>query len=258
MSKREATGRSRETIGNAILPLLTRLRRGAALDIEDEAALTELFNGSIRQIKGHIDLISQGDRPGRVQLILSGFACRYKILPNGRRQIMAYLLPGDFCDLNVAILGQMDHNISTLTPCAVAQASGSALEELIATRSRIARALWWANLVEESVLREWLVNVGQRPAHQRVANLFCELAWRLRAAGLEQPEGFDFPITQQDLGHALGLSAVHINRVVQDLRATGLIRLQGGRLALLKPDTLAEMAMFDPVYLHLGTEAHLR
>ncbi len=187
--------------------------------------------------------------------MIEGFACRYKLLPNGERQIMAWLVPGDFCDLHVAILGEMDHAIGTLAPSKIAYLPRVTIEELTSMHPSINRALWWATLVDEGVLREWLVNVGSRSVDKRMAHLFCELLLRLQAVGLATGNGFDFPLTQDEFGDTLGVSTVHVNRVLQQLRADGLITLKGKRLTIHDVAALQEFAEFNPNYLHLKNEA---
>ena len=150
--------------------------------------------------------------------ILDGFACRYKLTSEGKRHIMAYLISGDFCDLHVFILKAMDHNIGALSPCRVVNIPRNRILEMT-TRPALARALWWATLVDEAVLREWLVNMGQREAPERIAHLLCELLLRLRAIGLAASDAYELPITQEALGDTMGLSAVHVNRSLQKLRS---------------------------------------
>ena len=197
------------------------------------------------------DLIREGDEPRDVQLILEGFACRYKLLADGRRQIMAYLLPGDFCDLHIFILRRMDHSIATLSPCRVAAIPRRRILELT-ERPAIARAPWWATLVDEAVLREWLVNIGARPAEERIAHLLCELLLRLRTVGLASGGGYALPITQAEIADTMGLTNVHVNRVLQRLRAEGAITLEERRLVILDVDRLMAFSGFDPNYLHLA------
>jgi CRP-like cAMP-binding protein len=128
-----------------------------------------------RQIPARQDLTSEEDRPENVHLVLSGFAGRYKILPQGQRYITGLMVPGDFCDLHVAILGEMDHSIATMTPCTVVEIPHTTIQDLTENHPRIAHALWWATLVDEAVLREWLVGMAGREAAERMAHLFCEL-----------------------------------------------------------------------------------
>lgn len=197
------------------------------------------------------DLIREGDTPQDVHLVLEGFACRYKLLADGRRHIMAYLVPGDFCDLHVFILRAMDHTIATLSPCKVVTIPRDRVLELT-NRPAIARALWWCALVDEATLREWLVNIGARSAERRIAHLLCELLVRLRVVGLADGGAYELPLTQTELADTMGLSNVHVNRVLQHLRAEGLITLKDRQLVVQDVPRLEAFSGFDPNYLHLG------
>ena len=231
-------------------PLVLKLEHGAELTEADKRALEQAIIG-IRRVGPRDDLIREGDRPNNVHVVLDGFACRYKLLPDGGRQIMAYLVPGDICDLHIAILGQMDHSIATLSPATVGELPRETIEELTSRYPRINRALWWATLVDEGTLREWMTNIGRRPADKRMAHLFCELLVRLQSVGLATENSFEFPVTQSELGDTMGLSAVHVNRTLQDLRAKGLITLDGKHLTIEDVEGLKAFAEFDPNYLHL-------
>jgi CRP-like cAMP-binding protein len=232
-------------------PFIAKLEHGAALSDEDRQALEKAV-GTIRHVGARKDLIEEGDRPESVHVIVEGFACRYKVLPDGQRQIMAWLVPGDLCDLHITILGQMDHAIGTLAPCKIAYISQDRIEELTSRHPAINRALWWATLVDEGTLREWLVNMGRRSVDKQLAHLFCELFVRLESVGLTNGHGFDFPLTQEELGDTLGVSTVHVNRMLQQLREDGLITLKGKTLTILDLERLKEFADFDPNYLHLS------
>ena len=163
-----------------------------------------------------MDIIDEGEPPSDVHLVLEGFACSYKVLPNGSRQIFAYLIPGDLCDLNAFILDRMDHNIGTLSACRVVDIPRDRILEMT-RRPQIARALMWCRLVEEATLREWLVNIGQRNAEQRIAHLFCEVHLRLKSIGLADGREFQLPIAQAEIGDTMGISAIHVNRSLQSL-----------------------------------------
>ncbi len=231
-------------------PFILKLAHGADLSDGDRAELDKAVR-NVRQLGPHEDVIREGDRPEEVHAVLEGFAFRYKLLPDGQRQIMAYLVPGDLCDIHVAILGEMDHNIGALGPCKVAYIPRRAIEELTENHPRINRALWWATLVDEGILREWLVNMGRREAEQRMAHLFCELHIRLETVGLTKDKGFDLPVTQSDLGDTLGISNVHVNRMLQELRGKRLLSFEGKRVTIHDLDGLMGFADFDPSYLHL-------
>lgn len=228
---------------------LQKLSQGVSLTPGDVAQLSGAISTS-RSMRARQDVIHEGEAPSDVHLVVEGIACRYKMTPNGQRQIMALLLPGDFCDLHVAILGAMDHSIATLTPCRVVDLPRDTIEGLL-LNPRIARALWWATLVDEAVLREWLVSMGKRPADQQAAHLFCELHLRLQVAGLADSSSYALPLTQEELGDVLGLSTVHVNRVLQQLRRSGLLGFDGQTVAIHDMEELRRFAGFNPNYLHL-------
>jgi CRP-like cAMP-binding protein len=231
-------------------PLVRKLRHGAPLS-EDETALLETLISRPQEIGPHHDLIAEGEAPDHVHVVLKGFAVRYKLLPDGGRQIMAWLVPGDFCDLHVSLLGEMDHSIATLTASSICFLPRGRLNALAKHRPALTHALWWASLVDEAVLREWLVGMGRRPAAQRIAHMFCEVHRRLQAVGLAPEAAFDFPLSQSDLADSAGLSSVHVNRVVQQLREDGLIVWRERVLQLPDPPALEAFAEFDANYLHL-------
>jgi CRP-like cAMP-binding protein len=234
--------------------LIRKLDHAGGLTDADRVILLRAC-ASPRLVAASQDLTCDGDRPENVHLILRGFAYRYKILPGGKRQITAVFIPGDFCDLHVAILHRMDHSIATLLPCEVVYLSRATIVDLTAGYPRIARALWWATLVDEAILRAWLVNMGQREASRQIAHLFCELHARLDAVGLaihdEAGTAFDMPLRQTDIADMLGMTAVHVNRMLQELREAELIALKHRRLQIPDLARLQAFCSFDPAYLHL-------
>lgn len=231
-------------------PLIMKLEHGTRLTDEDRDVLRQLTQKT-RPIARYADISSEGERPENVHLVMEGFACRYKVLPGGQRQITAFLVPGDFCDLHVAILGEMDHSIGTGWGCTIVDIPRATIEDLTAHQPRITRALWWATLVDEGTLRAWLVNMGLREAHHQMAHLICELFVRLRVVGLASDNSFEFPVTQVELAHTLGITPVHVNRVLQDLRARGLVGWRSKRVRIPDVEQLMAFAEFDPSYLHL-------
>ena len=231
------------------IPLVRKLQAFAALSDTDRRMLDELIVHE-RDLLPGTDLIKEGDRPSDVHLVTEGFACRYKELPDGKRHIMAYLVPGDFCDLHVFVLREMDHSLGTLSRCRVVDIPRVQILELL-ERPAIARAFWVAALVDEATLREWLVNIGSRPAEQRIAHLLCELLLRLRAVGFANGDRYELPLTQQDLADTMGMSSVHMNRVLQHLRADNLIELKGKNLVIPDLERLKAFGGFNPNYLHL-------
>ena len=235
--------------------LIRKLEGFAPLSRDDKRLLDEVIASS-HEVKARTELIREGEAPASVKLVLEGFACRYKATVEGKRQIMAFLVPGDFCDLHVFVLKQMDHTIATLSPCRVVEIARSKVLELT-ERPAIARALWWAALVDEATLREWLLNIGQREAPQRIAHLLCELLLRLRAVGLANGDSYTLPITQAELGDTVGVTTVHANRSLQTLRDAGLITLKNKQLVILDAKRLGEFSGFNSNYLHLD-QAHAR
>jgi CRP-like cAMP-binding protein len=197
------------------------------------------------------DLNKDGDHARYVNFILEGWACRYKLLEDGRRQIVSFFVPGDLCDPIVFLLREMSHGLGSITPVTAARVSREEMVDLMAKSPTLEKAFWLDMLISAEIQREWTVALGRRTARERMAHLFCELAMRLRAVGLADGQEFDMPVTQTDLADALGLSSVHVSRTLQDLRGAGLIELKGKRLTLNNEKALREVAMFDPSYLHL-------
>lgn len=232
--------------------MTSKLEAFVRLSPDDRASLAQATR-NIRFVDARRDVVSEGDRPRFVHLVLEGWACRYKQLADGKRQIVSLFVPGDFCDINVYILRHMDHSIGAITRLKVAMITP---EEMIALteRPRINQALWWHELVTMAVQREWTLNVGQRSAYERLAHLLIELYLRLEVVGRAANGRCDFPLTQNDLADATGLTAVHVNRTLQELRRDGLIELDRKQLQILDLERLADIAMFNPNYLHLERE----
>jgi CRP-like cAMP-binding protein len=231
----------------------SKLEAFTRLSAEDKAALAAVSR-NVRFVEPRRDLLSEGDRPQHVHLVLDGWAARYKTLPDGKRQIVALFVPGDFCDLNVYILKYMDHSIRAITRLKVAMITPEEMTALTAERPRLTQALWWQELVSMAIQREWTLNLGQRSAYERLAHLLLELYLRLRTVGRAQDGRCDFPLTQNDLADATGLTAVHVNRTLQELRRDGLIELERKQLRVLDIQRLIEVSMFNANYLHLDHE----
>jgi CRP-like cAMP-binding protein len=231
-------------------PVALKLRSWSGLTAGDIAVLDGLLV-NLRQLNARDDMSGDGHMWGAVHVILDGIACRYKMTSGGRRAITAYLLPGDFCDLHLSVLGHMDHSIGALTACLVADFPQALLDDLMQTRPRIARALWWSTLVDEAILREWLVNVGHRPSDRKLAHLLCELRLRLEVVGLATPQGMKLPITQEELGDTLGISSVHVNRVFQQLKQDGLVVMHGREILFPNLARLEKFGEFNSEYLHM-------
>lgn len=237
--------------------LILKLENFAELSDEERRGLHEAA-GPVRAYGSHEDLIREGEQATGVAVVVSGFACRHKMLPDGRRQIIGYFLPGDMCDARVFILKKMDHTISTLAPSSVAVLSRESILDLTSRYPRLTRAFWWNTLVEEAISRQWLVSIGQRTALERIAHLFCEIYVRLQAVGLATPEGCELPVTQSELADTVALSTVHVNRTLKELRRVGLVSMSNKSLVIHDFAGLRSLAMFDAGYLHLEGEGLIK
>ena len=215
-----------------------------------DIAVLEAATSRPRDYGAKQDIIREGDRPGPVFVMLEGWACRYKILPNGTRQIMAFMLPGDACDLHVGILAEMDHSLQAITPAKVAHINGEDMALMMNDHPSIARAMYKAQLIDEGTLRQWIVSMGRRSSVERVTHLMCELYLRSLSAADDMTGEVSIPISQVVLADALGMTAVHINRVLRELRECGAMELQRGSLKILDPVKLVQIAGFDENYLH--------
>lgn len=227
-------------------PFLQKLERAGKLSDEEKAKLVALTI-SRRILPARNDIATSGTTD-RVYLVTSGFACRYKTLQNGTRRIVSLVLPGDLCFMHDTGAFGRDLRVGTLSRCSVADISRSTLTELISLYPSISRALWWVTLRELSRAREWIVN-DTRPAEQRLAHMVCELLVCLQVIGMADEQSFELPISQADMADALGVSGVHINRVVQALRGNGLITWAKQRVTIPDVRALKAFAEFDPGYL---------
>jgi CRP-like cAMP-binding protein len=232
-------------------PLTRKLLHFAPLSGSDGQVLDGLAARD-EHFPADVDIVSEGMVPRSVFLLKEGMAIRYRALPDGGRQIMTFLIPGDLCDIHVFLLKAMDHSIGTITPVRVAPISRETLMDVFSHRPRVSAALWWSSLQEEAMLRERIVSLGRRDARGRIAYLLCELLWRQAAVGLTDGEAFRLPLTQTELGDTLGLTPVHVNRVLKEFRLRGLITMEHRMLNLLDIEGLQTLAAFNKDYLHLG------
>ena len=230
---------------------LRKLELAGPLSDEEEAAVRGACARDVR-FPAHSDIAAEGDTPVFSIALLEGMLCRYKRLADGTRQIIAFHVAGDWPDLQSFFLPAMDHSLMTMNKCRVAQVPHAALSRLMDKHPRIARLLWRETLTDSAIFREWVVNLGARDAHSRAAHLFCELDCKLRVVGLADEGGFDLPATQADLADALGISTVHVNRILQQLRAEGVISADRGRITIHDRERLRKIAGFDANYLHLS------
>lgn len=234
--------------GHLLHPVVRKLSAFGPLTAEEQAALAGLGAGAQR-VEGRCHLLAEGTAPEHAVLVVEGVACRYRHRPSGARQITAYLLPGDLCDPDFAHLRRMNHSVGTIGACRVARVPREALAGLVARHAGIARALRLAKLAEEETTREWVMNVGCRSAIERVSHLLCELHERLRVVGWATKAGYDLPLTQQDLADTTGLSNVHVNRVLRQLRLMRLVEVGGKRVEILNLAGLQAIAEFRADYL---------
>ena len=232
-------------------PFLKKLEHRFVLSDSDIAALKRA-SAHVVKVRSRTDLISEGDVPDHIHLIRSGLACRYKVLEDGKRSIVAYLLPGDICDLDVPLLGRLDHSVGTLSACEVVRIPRAAISGLTENHPELEQALRWAALVDEAILRQWLSSMGRRSADQLVAHLFCELLLRFQAVGLASGNSYALPVSQADLADSTGVSNVHVNRILQALRGKKLINFREKRMTILNFEGLKAFAGFSSNYLYLS------
>jgi CRP-like cAMP-binding protein len=233
-------------------PVFRRWSRKIPLTAQDRQALYAL-PWSKRVYNRDAYLAREGEPTSVCTVLLGGFAFRQKLLSDGARQIISFHIPGEFLDIQNCMLEIADHNVQALSRASVAAVPKTALTELMAERQDIRQAVWLDSLIDSSVFREWVVNLGRRDARGRIAHLLCELALRLKSAGISDGEMYDFPITQEQIADATGLTAVHTNRTLQSLRRDGLISLSASRLSILDWEGLADAGDFNERYLHHAT-----
>ena len=235
-------------------PLVRKLESQIVLSDAEKDALQSL-SGTVKTLEADQDIVREGERPSTCCLVLDGFVHRYKMTETGKRQILSFHISGDIPDLQSLHLEVMDHSLGTLARSTLAFLPHDTVRDLIRRCPRIGDAFWRETLIDAAVFREWMLGLGRREAYGRMAHLLCELYVRLKAVGLANGHGYEMPLTQAELGDALGLSTVHVNRTLQDLRGEGLITLQGGSVAVLDWEGLRKAGEFDPTYLHLRKEA---
>ncbi len=235
--------------GQLLAPLVERWGKRTKLSPEDGSAVLGL--PVTHEVFGKdAYLVREGQEAKDCTVILRGYAFRQKLLRSGARQIISIHVPSEFVDLQNSFLGVADHNVQSLNRTEAAIIPRTALTELAASRPAVNAAMWIDSLVDASVFREWVVNVGRRDSRARIAHLLCELAWRLRNIGPADGDTYEFPLTQEQLADATGLTSVHTNRTLQSLRKDGLIQLTARSLTILDWEGLREVGEFDELYLH--------
>jgi CRP-like cAMP-binding protein len=237
-------------------PLTMKVEQFIRLDQTDRRRLDELLSFPTQNFARGDVIIKEGEKVENIHLVLTGLAARCKHLAKGDRQIMAFLVPGDLCDVEVFVLEAMDHNITAMADTTCVLIPAKKIEELLTESTNITRGLWWSTMVDSGVLREWIIDHGSRDAHERLAHLCYEMLVRYRVVGETSDNSIPFPLTQQDLADATGMTPVHVNRIVQELRADGLIEWKDKVLSVLSPKKLKEAAQFEASYLHLVRTEH--
>lgn len=233
--------------------LFNKLSRRDSLSDQERAALFDVL-GPERRVPAGVDIVAQHDRPGHSILLVSGFSARYAMLADGGRQISELNIPGDFVDLHSFVMKQMDHGVITLSDCVIAPAPHSKLRDLTESHPHLARLLWLDTVIDAAIHRQWITCMGRRTASSHMAHLLCELYKRLEAVGLAHECVMELPLTQAVLGDVLGLSTVHVNRLISELRTLEILTWSQGRVEILAWDRLADLAEFDPTYLRLQCE----
>jgi CRP-like cAMP-binding protein len=235
-----------------LMPMVRKFERRSRLEADDREALLALPY-QVRHLPAGAHLVRDGDRPQASALLLSGFAFRHKITGEGGRQLIALHVPGDFLDLQNSLLEVADHNVQTLTEAEVALVPREAIRDLALARPAVGVAMWVDTLVDSAIFREWVVNVGRRDAYTRVCHILCEFSLRLEEAGLAENHRYELPMTQEQLADAVGLTSVHVNRVLRQLSEDGLISRRKRAIAIEDWDRMRDAGDFNDRYLHYET-----
>lgn len=233
---------------------LARLRLRHDISAAEEAAIRGAVS-EVRDYPADRTIIHAGEQIGHSTLLLEGLMCRYKDLRGGERQIAEIHVPGDFADLHSYTLKRLDHNILTLTACRVALVPHAKLREIIEAFPNLAFVYWFSTNLDAAIHREWVLSLGRRNAMSRMAALFCELQVRLAIVGLADENSFEFPVDQIELAECLGLTSVHVNRTLRQLREQNLVAFRDKRVTVHNLDGLRRVAEFDPAYLYLGRQS---
>ena len=239
---------------HATTKLIRKLESIAILTNAEQRAI-ESLPVRIHHLDARQDIVRDGDRPSHCCLILDGWVCRYKLLSQGKRQIFSFHISGDIPDLQSLHVPTMDHSLATLTKATVAFIPHESMRELTAGYPNVAALLWRDTLIDGGIFRAWMVGMGRRSAYEQVAHLFCEMYLKLQAVGLAEGYQCPMPITQVDMADALGLTPVHVNRVLKEMRGKTLVTLRSSTLVIESWDELLRVSEFDPTYLQLERRA---
>ena len=224
---------------------------GRLVELTDhDKALLAALPFTLREAGANQYLVREGSPTTECCVLASGYACRHKVAANGGRQIVSFHIPGDILDLQHLLLDVADHNVQTITPATIAWVPMAALKRVAHESRRINDAMWRDTLIDASIFREWVLNVGRRDARSRTAHMLCEFAARREAAGLGSPGQFELPMTQEQIADATGLTAVHVNRMLRSLAEAGAITRDRRHIRIVDWDIMRRIADFDRAYLH--------
>ena len=230
--------------------LLKKLRRRDDIGAEEEQAIRNLVSQTVRVPADKV-IIHAGEVLKESLILLTGWAARAKDLSSGQRQFAEIHLPGDFTDLHSFTLKRLDHDVVSITPCVLAVVPHERLTKVTERMPHLTRVFWFSANLDAAIHREWALSLGRRSAIARMAHLFCELLVRLEIIGMTDGNSYDFPLTQVEMGESLGLTSVHVNRTLQELRRMGLIEVENRRVTINDVEALKGVAEFDPTYLYL-------
>jgi len=233
---------------------LKKLRKRTEISAEEERAIRGVV-AETRRVRSDEIVVRAGEPLDHSLMLLEGWLARSKDLPSGERQVTELHVAGDFADLHSFTLKHLDHDVMSLSDCTVAVVPHDRLKELTERHPRLGRVYWLATNIDAAIHREWALSLGKRSAISRMAHLLCELYVRLSIVGQTAQDGYAFPLTQRELSECLGLTTVHVNRTVQELRRRGLVELENRRLTILDRPALEAVADFDPTYLYLDRRA---
>ncbi|GJE78579.1 Crp/Fnr family transcriptional regulator [Methylorubrum suomiense] len=241
----------RSAIADTALEALIRKLESTSDLTEEERRAIQKLPVSIRPLAPSQDLVADGERPVQCGLLVEGWSYRYKLLAEGRRQILSFHVAGDTPDLQSLHLDELDHGVAALTSCTFALIPHDSLRHLTRTFPDVAALLWRETLIDAGIFRAWIAAIGRRSAYGGIAHLFCELYLRQEAVGLAADHRCPMPVRQTDLADAMGLTSVHINRVLKEMRDADLITFERRELVIRDWKRLCDAAEFDPTYLHL-------
>jgi CRP-like cAMP-binding protein len=236
---------------HVLASMTAKLRQHSDLGAGDVSALLNLPHRVTAMNPGDY-LVRDGDKVHSCNLLLTGYVYRSKVSGNGARQILSIHMRGDLMDLQNSVLGQADHSAQAMTQVSVASISHQEILKVSDSFPGVARALWRDTLVDGSICREWILNVGQRNARERITHLLCELVVRQQAAGICQGPVYELPMTQPQIGDATGLTPVHVNRTMQGMRRDGLITISKGSVTIPDWHELQAKGDFSRAYLHIA------